>query len=76
MMFSRQGPPGGAGEPSRGLLKYLSWVVCRSARMQDKQVESAFVFFFFSPSKKPLSFLLLSWTLLGLSFPDSESELL
>lgn len=74
MMFSRQGPPGRGWGTSQGSFEVSELVVCFSARMQDKQVESAFVVF--SPSKKPLSFLLLFWTLLGLSFPDSESELL
>lgn len=75
MMSSPQEPPGRGWGTSQGSFEVSELVVCSSARMQDKQVGSAFVVLFFS-SKKPLSFLLLSLTLLGLSFPGSESELL
>lgn len=51
-------PRGGTGEAARGLFEVSELVVCSSARMQDKQVESAFVVLPPPPpSKKSLSFL-------------------
>lgn len=56
MMFSRQGPPGRGWGTSQGSFEVSELVVCFSARMQDKQVESAFVVLFFPVKSHYLSF--------------------